>query len=207
MQNDPDQYAIRPLDGQTWEAFARLVEKHHGVWGGCWCTWFHRSGTSPEHGERTYERNRACKERLVRGGRAHAALVFHGEHAVGWCEYGSPDELPNIYHRKQYLAEQAGPLPDYRITCFFVDRDYRRRGVAARALAGALDLIAEAGGGVVEAYPHDTKGQKANAAFLYSATRGLFEKAGFTYDRPKGAKNCVMRRMVEPDPARSEGRS
>jgi hypothetical protein len=35
-------------------------------------------------------------------GRAHAALVFDGEVAVGWCEYGTPEELPGIYHRKEY---------------------------------------------------------------------------------------------------------
>jgi hypothetical protein len=26
---------------------------------------------------------------------AHAALVFDGEVAVAWCEYGTPEELPN----------------------------------------------------------------------------------------------------------------
>ena len=63
--------------------------------------------------------------------------------------------------------------PDYRITCFFVDRKYRRDGVAAVALRGALDLIAQAGGGIVEAYPQDTGGKKISASFLYSATRSL----------------------------------
>lgn len=87
---------------------------------------------------------------------------------------------------------------DYRITCFFVDRDYRGKGVAALALDGALDLIAKSGGGVVEGYPQDTQGKKANATFLYSVTRGCFEKAGFSYDRPKGTKNCVMRKTVPP---------
>ena len=115
--------------------------------------------------------------------------MFDGDAAVAWCEYGTPEELPNIYHRKEYLAglDQA---PDYRITCFFVDRDYRRRGVAALALHGALELIGHAGGGVVEGYPRDT------ASFLYNATRSMFEREGFSYDRSKGTKNCVMRRAV-----------
>ncbi len=38
----------------------------------------------------------------MRDGKAHAALVFDGDAAVGWCEYGTPDELPDIYHRKEY---------------------------------------------------------------------------------------------------------
>jgi len=164
------------------------------VWNGCWCTWFHPA--CAERGE-SHAANRAYKERLVREGRAHAALVFDGDVAVAWCEYGSPDELPSIYHLKEYNAG-LDTAPDYRLTCFFVDRDHRRKGVAAVALRGALDLIAKAGGGVVEAYPQDTQGKKTSGSFLYNGTRSLFEKAGFSYERPKGKNHCVMRTTVSP---------
>ena len=59
---------------------------------------------------------------------------------------------------------------------------------------GALDLIAAAGGGVVEGYPHDTEGKKVSV--LYNSTRAVYERAGFDYVRPKGLRNCVMRRTV-----------
>jgi hypothetical protein len=68
-------YEIRPLGSGTWGAFADLAEKHNGVWGGCWCTWFHPA--CAEKGKSS-EGNRAYKERLVREGKAHAALVFDG---------------------------------------------------------------------------------------------------------------------------------
>ena len=68
--------------------------------------------------------------------------------------------------------------------------------MAAVALRGALELIAQAGGGVVEAYPQETDGQKVSASFLYSATRSLFEQAGFSYDRHKGKNHCVMSKTV-----------
>ncbi len=185
---------VRPLAPDTWGAFADLAERHNGVWGGCWCTYFHTL-----QGEKTYsaDDNRSLKERLVAEGRAHAALVFDGEVAVGWCEYGPPVELPNINHRKEYEAVGGEP-PDYRLTCFFVDKGYRRQGVSAVALRGALELIAQAGGGVVEAYPQDTAGKKITASFLYNGTRSLFEQAGFTYSRPKGKNHCVMTTKVAP---------
>jgi GNAT superfamily N-acetyltransferase len=189
------EYAIKPLGAATWDAFVNLAEKHNGVWGGCWCTWFHPA--CAEKGESS-EANRAYKERLVREGKAHAALVFDGDVAVAWCQYGSPDELPSIYHLKEYNAGRTGKAPDYRLTCFFVDRNYRRKGVAAVALRGALDLIAKAGGGVVEAYPQDTMGKRTSGSFLYNGTRSLFEQAGFSYERSKGTNHCVMRRTVSP---------
>jgi GNAT superfamily N-acetyltransferase len=192
-----DTFTVRPLGPARWDAFADLAERHNGVWGGCWCTWFHTM-----HAEKTFDAddNRALKQRLVKEGRAHAALVFDGDVAVAWCQYGTPEELPNIKHRKDYETGLV-TLPDYRITCFFVDSKYRRKGVAALALRGALDLIAQAGGGVVEAYPQDTGGKKITASFLYSCTRSLFEGAGFSYDRPKGKNHCVMRTTIKAEPA------
>jgi hypothetical protein len=184
-------YVVKPLDASTWDAFARLVERHNGVFGGCWCTWFHTF-----HAEKTftYEGNRVLKERLVKEGGAHAALVFDGDEAVAWCQFGSPEELPNIHHRKEYEAT-LDTLPDYRITCIFVDKKYRRQGVTETALRGAIDLIAQSGGGLVEGYPHDTTdGRKVSV--LYNSTRALYERAGFSYLRPKGLRNCVMRRVV-----------
>jgi GNAT superfamily N-acetyltransferase len=186
------QYTTRPLDMETWDAFARLCEKHNGAGFGCWCTWFHPRRIENDG---DVEAGRPYKERLVRQGRAHAALVFEGDVAVGWCQLGTPAELPRINHRKEYEAGLVSS-PDYRLTCFFVDRNRRREGIAAVALDGALDLIAMAGGGVVEAYPQDTAGKKVSSSFLYSATRSMFEKAGFDYERPKGKNHCVMRKVV-----------
>ena len=34
-------YTVRPLDASTWDAFAELVERNNGVFGGCWCLGFH----------------------------------------------------------------------------------------------------------------------------------------------------------------------
>jgi GNAT superfamily N-acetyltransferase len=186
-------YTVRPLRPDTWDAYAALIERHNGVWGGCWCLAFHPE--SPERGQ-SLEGNRALKQRLVDEGQAHAAVVFDGDRAVGWCQYGTPEELPTITHRKEWEAGLV-ERPDYRLTCFFVDRDYRREGVAAAALHGALDLIAEAGGGLVESYPYDVQ-KKVSSSFLYNGTRSMFEQAGFTYERPKGKNHCVMRTRIGP---------
>lgn len=183
-------YRVEPLTPATWDAYARMIERHNGVFGGCWCTWFH---TMAAEKERSYDANRALKRRLVGEGRAHAALAFDGDEAVAWAQYGTPEELPNIYHRKQYDAE-ADLRPDYRITCIFVDKKHRRRGLSAVVLRGVLDLIAAAGGGVVEGYPHDTPGKRQSV--LYDGTRALFERAGFEHVRPKGLNHCVMRTTV-----------
>ena len=182
-------YETRPLSTETWDAFASLVERHNGVWGGCWCLEFH-----PEGGEKGVDRRR-LKELRVRGGQAHAALVFDGELCVGWCQFGSPDELPRIKFGRAY-REGGTPPPDWRITCFFVDKAYRRKGVAAAALKGALQEIARLGGGTVESSPEDVEGRKVSNSFLYNATAAIFEEQGFVRRRQLGKNSWLMTKKV-----------
>ena len=188
-----DGFRIERLGPDTWDAYADLAERHNGVWGGCWCTWFH---LHPEPPERRQLGNREFKHQLVQQDRTHAAIVFDDNQAVAWAQFGIVDELANIHHRKQWEAESTR-RPDFRITCLFVDRRYRRKGMASVAVRGALALIAQNGGGLVESYPHDLPpGKKTSASFLYNATRTMYEGLGFTYLRPKGQGNCVMSREV-----------
>jgi len=185
-------YTIRPLDASTWDAFAELVERNNGVFGGCWCVGFH-----PEGNQRGNQR-RAVKEERVRTDRAHAALVFDGDGvAQGWCQYGSPQELPRIKHRREY-DKDAPPLPDWRITCFYVDKKHRGQGIARAALGGALDQIAQAGGGLVEAVSEVTAGLDAPGRFLFSASVELFEQYGFTRVRQVGKRAWIVSKIVDP---------
>ena len=105
-----NEFVARPLDDSTWPDFARLVDRHNGVWGGCWCMAFHSEGVGKG---KTQEQNRLNKEVRVREGRAHAALVYEGDDCVGWCQFGPTSELPRIKHRRVYESGLAA-LPARR---------------------------------------------------------------------------------------------
>jgi GNAT superfamily N-acetyltransferase len=183
--------AVRMLDEVTWPAFARLVEANNGIWGGCWCMSFHvKLGKG-----RTPEQNRAEKEQRVREGRTHAALVFDGDECVGWCQFGSPAELPEIKSRRRYEKDLA-TLPDWRITCFFTGKGLRKRGVARAALGGALAEIARRGGGAVEGYPEETDDRSVSGSFLHTGPMAVFESHGFTRTRPISPHRWVVTRTV-----------
>jgi GNAT superfamily N-acetyltransferase len=186
-------YTIRPLDESTWDAFAALVEANGGIFGGCWCMGFHPDEDT--HLEAP-EPNRERKRDRVRAGTAHAALVFDGDECVGWCQFGAPDEVPRIKNRREYEKELVD-LPDWRIACNFVGKGHRRQGVATAALAGALELIAELGGGRVEGYPEPA--DAVPAGFLFHGALSTFEKAGFTKDRMIGKHRWVVTRTVAPN--------
>jgi GNAT superfamily N-acetyltransferase len=187
-------YQIRPLDASSWDAFAELVDRNNGVFGGCWCIGYHLESPKQALGVS----HRAAKEDLVRTDRAHAALVIDEDGlAQGWCQYGSPAELPGIKHRREY-EKDAPPLPDWRITCFYVDKKHRGQGIARAALGGAVDQIARRGGGLVEAISEVTAGREAHGRFLFSATVELFEDHGFTRVRQVGKHAWIVSRVIEP---------
>jgi GNAT superfamily N-acetyltransferase len=185
-------YTIKALDETTWDAFAALVERNNGVFGGCWCLGFH-----PEGADRTLtaEQRRERKLARVRAGAAHAALVFEGDECLGWCQFGSPEEVPLIKSRRAYEKSQSTP-PDWRITCNFVGKGHRRKGVATAALAGALELIAGLGGGTVEGYPEPSGA--VPAGFLFNGALTTYERLGFTRDRMLGKHRWVVVKVVEP---------
>ncbi|MCG7525890.1 GNAT family N-acetyltransferase [Streptomyces sp. OfavH-34-F] len=184
---------VRLLDTDTWPAFARLVEANNGVWGGCWCMGFHvKVGKG-----RTAQQNRAEKEQRVREGRTHAALVFEGDDCLGWCQFGSPAELPEIKSRRKYEKDLV-VLPDWRITCFFTGKGLRRRGVAHTALGGALAEIARQGGGTVEGYPEETDDRSVSGSFLHTGPMAAFENHGFTRTRLISPHRWVVTLDVPP---------
>ena len=182
--------SVRELGPQTWPDFERVVEKHNGVWGGCWCTAFHLKRSEEKEWS---GKHRALKERLVRADRSHAALVYVGRNVVGWCQFGPPVELPG--RMSGYGKLDLAP-PDWRITCFFVDRDHRREGVSKAALQGALRMIASEGGGTVDGYPINTRGKPYSSSFLWGGTHSMFTEFGFHPIGALGASKWIMRKVV-----------
>jgi GNAT superfamily N-acetyltransferase len=145
-------YQTRELSKQTWPDFEKLFSRGNG-WDFCWCMAFHNAPRASRTEFRTRRevsvRNHQDKKDLLDQGAAHGVLVYADGEPVGWCQYGSSQELCGRSPAEPPSSEQQV----WRITCFVVDRKHRRKGVAGVALRAALEAIRNKGGGLVEAYP------------------------------------------------------
>lgn len=184
-----ERHMVRPLGPETWQTFSELVERNNGIYGGCWCIGYH-----PECGQRI--NHRETKFTRVMDDAAHAALVLDETgRCQAWAQYGSPEELAGIKHRRAYEKEPP-PLPDWRLTCVYLDPKHRGQGLARVALTGALDLMAAAGGGLVEAISETTDGRVAQGRFLFTATAEVLEELGFSRIRQVGKHAWIMSRVL-----------
>ena len=198
----PTNYTTKELSEKTWPDFAKLFSQGNG-WDHCWCVHFHRARPLPKtQWLRTRalraERNRREQKKLIARRCSHGILVYANGVPVGWCQYGSREELTRIDNMRIYRV----PAPEmktgklWRITCFVVDRKYRRGGIAGAALQAALESIERRGGGVVEAYPVANWEGKSFGNMSTHGTVSMFKKAGFKRAAAFGNTNVVMRRTI-----------
>ena len=91
------------------------------------------------------------KCRLVEDGRAHGFLVYAGGEPVGWCQFGSANELPLMARGRYIDPRSAGPRTRlfaedeerlWKITCLCTRPDHSQQGVTGVALRAALRSIA-----------------------------------------------------------------
>ena len=102
-----NEYTLAALGPDTWDAFRDLVERHNGIFGGCWCTWFHTLKS-----EKTFEAddNRLLKQRLVAEERAHGALVLDGDRAIA-CGSTAPRRSFRTSTTARSTTRRAGGRP------------------------------------------------------------------------------------------------
>ena len=193
-------YSTKELTKYTLPDFEKLFEKHPAPGAFmCWCLYHQRAlplpvGKQPHSRVKEAARNRQLKRELVENGCSHGILVYSKGEPVGWCQYGSKEELPRIDNDRSYrgLDPEGDIRRMWRITCFVVYRRYRKRGVASIALKAALQSIGSRGGGLVEAYPIIRWG----ACREYLGTVSMFKEEGFKIAAPFGKSNVVMRRTI-----------
>src|SRR5712691_664242 len=152
--------------------------------------------TTRGRSRRSARQNREEKELLVRAGKSHGVLVYDDdtEQPVGWCQFGPREELPRIERKRGY--KDTGEDSLWRVTCFFIDKDHRKRGVAREALRATLEVMERRGAKTVEAYPLETTRERYSSSFLWAGTKHSLLSIRFQAD----SEAREERRDVEENP-------
>ena len=78
-------------------------------------------------------------------------LAFDGDMAVGWCQLTPRDAVPWL--DRTWRLKRVDDVPVWSLSCFYVRKGYRRRGVTSALIAAALKAAKRAKAPALEAYP------------------------------------------------------
>src|SRR3712207_1320222 len=116
----------------------------------CWCMYW-RIGN--DYRNRPRDANKAAFCELVNDGPPPGLLAFDGDLAVGWCQLTPRDALPWL--DRTWRLKRVDTVPVWSISCFYIRKGHRKRGVTSALIAAAIDAAKQAGAPALEAYPLD----------------------------------------------------
>jgi GNAT superfamily N-acetyltransferase len=162
---------VRPLTPSLWPALEDLFGEHGAV-GGCWCMYW-RIGNN--YRKRPGEENRAALHDLVTSGPPPGLLAFNGDQAVGWAQVTPRAGLPWL--DRTWRLRRTDDIPVWSLSCFYIRKGHRRRGVTSILIDAALVAAQRAGAPALEAYPLDAALTPSSCHTGYLST---FLRAGFS---------------------------
>ena len=182
---------IQPLTPSRWDDFAQLFGKN-GACAGCWCMWWRlpRAQWVKQKGGG----NKKAIRKLVTEGDVPGILAYAGGQPVGWCAIGPREAYPRLANSR--LLQPVDAQAVWSITCFFVARPFRRRGVTVELLEAAVEFARQGGARIVEGYPVDPNQEQADA-FVYTGLASAFRKAGFKEVLRRSPTRPMMRRILK----------
>ena len=97
--------------------------------------------------------------------------------------------------RRSPIMKPVDDQPVWSIVCFFVDRDARGRGLAARMLRAAGAYAQSRGARLLEAYPVDTA-ERRHPDTMFFGAKSMYDDAGFEEVARRKPSRPVVRRAL-----------
>jgi GNAT superfamily N-acetyltransferase len=164
------------LTPERWDDFVDLFGSN-GACGGCWCM-TNRLPRAQYEKQKGAANKRAMK-RLVDSGRVPGILAFDGEECVGWCSIEPMESFPPLLRSR--IAQPLDEQPAWRVSCLFVRKDARSKGVSVALLKAAVAHARRNGARIVEGFPVEPKSvsKPVPPPFAWTGLARAFERAGF----------------------------
>ncbi len=161
-----------------------------GACGGCWCMFWRllRSEFDKNKGAG----NKRSLRKLIAAGPAPGLLAYDGRRPVGWIALAPRRDYSAL--ERSRILKPIDDKPVWSISCFFIDKDYRRRGLSVALIRAAVEYAAKKGATLIEGYPQEPRKGALPAAFAWTGLAAAFAQAGFTEAARRSPTRPIMRR-------------
>jgi len=176
------------LTTERWADFEKLFGAN-GACGGCWCMWWKLA--TRDFDRMKGEANRQAQQGIVSSGTVPGILAYAGNEPVGWCAVEPRGNYPRLARSRVMAPVDQAEV--WSITCFFVNKRYRRQGLTVQLLGAVTEYVKAQGGKILEGYPVEPKDGRLPAAFAYTGLASAFSQAGFVEVARRSATRPIFR--------------
>src|SRR5262245_16767396 len=180
-----------PATPSRWPDIEALFGER-GACGGCWCMAWRLRPKEWTAGKGT--QNKRAFKQIVTSGAAPGIIGYLHGLPIAWCAV-APRQAYQFLQRSRVL----GPVDDqpvWSISCLFILKPYRRRGISTQLLQAAVAFAAKRGAKIVEGYPTEPSRGTLPDPFLWTGVPAAFNGAGFTEVVRRAQHRPLMRYVL-----------
>jgi GNAT superfamily N-acetyltransferase len=177
----------------VWPDLQALFEEP-GIQDGCWCMYWRirRADCQRQYGEG----NKQAFKAIVEAGCVPGILAYLNGKPIGWCAIAPREATPAL--DRSSTLKRIDNQPVWSITCFFVSKSYRRKGLMEILIEAAIAYAREQGAQTVEAYPLLNEITKLQPYERYMGIQSTFERLGFKEVARRTDHRPIMRYAIHP---------
>jgi GNAT superfamily N-acetyltransferase len=186
------EFSFYPVTKENWKDFEDLFGEK-GACAGCWCMlWRLR--------RREYDSSRGAGNKkkmksLVNAGIVPGILAYDNDKPVGWCSVAPREDFPVLENSR--VMKRIDVKPVWSIVCFFINKEYRKKGLSVELLTAAIKYVKNNKGKILEGYPVEPKKGKTADVFAWTGLASAFRKAGFKEIIRRSETRPIMRFSIK----------
>ena len=180
-------FTFTSLNSDNWDVFVALFGER-GACGGCWCMYW-RSHAS-DYNKLKGEGNKKAIRKIVKK-TSPGIIAYADGKPAGWCAVAPRSEYVRL--EKSRVLKPVDEKPVWSIVCFFIQKEFRYKGLSKQLLKSAVDFALSNGARIVEGYPVESKGKKIPDVFAWTGFSRTFVKAGFKEVERRSEVRPIMR--------------
>jgi GNAT superfamily N-acetyltransferase len=136
-------------------------------------------------------KNKRALRRIVSSGEKPGILGYLGREAVAWCAVAPREEYVHLANSR--VLKPVDDTPVWSVSCLFVSKPHRRKGLSVQMLRAAVEFAARRGAVMVEGYPVEPTMSKTPDPFVWTGVPSAFEAAGFHEVLRRSKTRPIMR--------------
>ncbi len=188
---------FEPLGRKNWDKFVELFGEK-GACANCWCMYYRLSKAEFDRGK-VGAVNKKRMNQIVWAGKPTGLLAVYRGKAVAWLALAPREDFVRL--KKSRVHKPIDDKPVWSIPCFFIDKNFRRKGLSVALLKGAVAYAKKKKIGILEAYPVIPTQKKWPDSFLWVGLFKSFERAGFEIVDRTSKSRPMVRYNLTKDPS------